>query len=57
MAISAMGGGFHKEMLHILPEILDRILTLLKDSVINLMLQLTIQNNVITNVIIICLAS
>ncbi|XP_060845313.1 importin-5-like [Rhopalosiphum padi] len=32
MAISAMGGGFHKEMLHILPEILDRILTLLKDS-------------------------
>jgi len=39
MAISAVGEGCHKQMLPMLPEILDGILTFLQDPVSNLMLQ------------------
>lgn len=39
MAISAVGEGCHKQMLPMLPEILDGILTFLQDPVSYLMLQ------------------
>jgi hypothetical protein len=66
MTISAVGKGCKKQMLFILPFILDRILTFLQDSVSNLMLQpqrldiFSLHGYNIkfkTNAIIICLAS